>query len=196
MATQPTLVRPIRKLSYTSSSVVGGQEGNAQFTDIIADTVVVEEHEDEMITTDQPVEQGSLITDHAYKMPALLNLEYIWSAGSDQNPNDSDVFLKTLYQTFLNLEAEATLFKVYTGKRVYFNMLIISLGTVSDPQTENILRLRVSMREIIIATTQLTLLSSASTQAVPQKTAPTVPLGRQSVLPAQNFNTTSVSGGN
>lgn len=145
-----------------------------------------------MEITNQPVEAGAVISDHAYKLPAELELEYAWSAGSPQNRTNDLAFLKNLYQQFLGLEAGAVLCTVNTGKRIYQNMLIKSLSVQTDKEHENDLTIRVEFQEILIATTQIVPVSSAAQQSLPTKTAPTLNQGNQSLQPATNFNTSKM----
>jgi hypothetical protein len=55
-----------------------------QFGQFTADVVIREVHTDVLEITDQPVEQGASIADHAYKKPAELVIEMMWS-NSPQN---------------------------------------------------------------------------------------------------------------
>lgn len=171
----PVLVRPYR-------AIVGSGQP------IIADAVVEENGQDDMTITDNPVEAGSVITDNAYKNPSDLDVVYAWSMGSSQNTAHDVSFLKNLYQQFLNLEAARTLLQVYTGKRIYQNMLIKTLFLKTDQYNENSMSLRVTLREILIATTQTVNLTPAAAQSIPTKTAPTVDQGVQNLQGAPNFN--------
>lgn len=169
----PVVIRPVRGMSG-----------------FVADAVIEEHHEDELVLTDHPVEKGSTITDHAYKMPAKLGLVYVWSAGSSQNGGDP-TFLKTLYQNLLNLQSNRTLFHVDTGKRAYDNMILQSLAVTTDKSSENILEVRMTCQEILFATTTTTPINqpaSAANMLAPNKTAPINPLGTLSLKPAPNFN--------
>lgn len=49
------------------------------FGSFIADVVLREVHTDTLTVTDQPVEQGASMTDHAFKRPAELTIEMMWS---------------------------------------------------------------------------------------------------------------------
>lgn len=52
---------------------------------IIANITENERHHDEMRFTDHPIEQGALVTDHAYKLPAEVTIRCAWS-DSAQKP--------------------------------------------------------------------------------------------------------------
>lgn len=174
----PILIKPIR-------SVNGIQ----------ADAVLEEIHQDNLTITDHPVEQGATISDHAYKLPSEIILSYVWQTASPQNilSGNFDVsFLNSIYQQLLQLQSNRTLFDVFTGKRRYHNMLISALSVTTDRFTENVLSIRITCREIIVATTQLVQLPTSGTQASPNKTAPIVNQGFVSLGPAPNFNPTAV----
>ena len=155
---------------------------------IIADAVIDEEHEDVTTMTDQPVEAGATITDHAYDEPSELGLTYAWSMGSPQNTQQDPSFLKDLYQQFLALKANRTLLTVYTGKRQYTSMLIARIQITTDVENENSITIRLGLRQIIIATTSVTQGAPASQMTNPDNTAPTIDQGQQSLQPAPNFN--------
>jgi len=201
MSTAPTpvAIKPYRAIMGVA---VGGASGslsssnpgliqttvNTQTTTLIADAVIEEKHEDEMIITEHPVEVGSTIADHAYAMPAKLELTYSWAEGSPQNASKDLSFLKNLYQQFLGLQKSATLCTVNTGKRIYKNMLMRSVATTSDRENENSLTIVVLLQEILMATTQIVPLTTAAQQALPGQTAPVVNQGNVSLQQAPTFN--------
>ncbi|HVI10235.1 MAG TPA: hypothetical protein VND65_18235 [Candidatus Binatia bacterium] len=198
---QPVFIKPIRQIigmgvagsGAGSQGVVNGvftisTTTATQTTTLIADAVLEERGDDQMVITEQPVEQGAVISDHAYKLPSRLELTYGWSEGSPQNTTLDPSFLKNLYQQFLGLQVTRTLCKVYTGKRIYENMMIQAIQITTDKETENVLIVRLTMIEILIATTQQVNVPSAAVQAIPQKTAPTISQGGRTLQNAPNFN--------
>src|SRR6478752_4509081 len=87
---------------------------------ITFDATIEERHEDNWVMTQHPVEVGSTITDHIYKLPATLDITAVTSMGSNQNKNQDSSFLKTLYNSLLAMGG--ALLPVQTGKRPYKNM--------------------------------------------------------------------------
>lgn len=170
----PVLVKPVRNIDG-----------------IFCDAVIEENHSDSSVITEHPVEVGSVIADHVYRMPSELSLTYVWSAGGQQNSAKDASFLKTMYQKFLTLKDNATLLQVVTGKRVYKNMVIRSIAERTDKATENILELHIDLREILLATTQTVQIPPAAQQANPQQTAAPLNQGQQQLQPGTNFNTTA-----
>lgn len=53
--------------------------------DVVAQATIEEQHTDELEITDHPIQQGAVITDHAFKRPAELVLKLGWS----NSPTDS-----------------------------------------------------------------------------------------------------------
>lgn len=119
----------------------------------VADVTIREDHEDELVVTENPVEQGADITDNSYKAPARLTVDVGYSNSSLQSNGDPN-YAANVYAQFLALQASRQPFQVITGKRQYTNMVITLLHTVTDQDTENALLLTVKMREIILVNTQ------------------------------------------
>lgn len=183
---------------------------NGEITKIIADAVLEERGLDELVITDHPVERGTVISDHAYKSPLELNLTYSWSGASSQNTgnlpgtilrqirvipqfNDGSKFLRSIYQSFIQLQEEVVLLDVYTGKRIYNNMLIKSISMFTDRTTEHVLVLTIVLKEVIIANTRLVTVSpSQKQQLFPQRTQTPQNNGSQQIQPSTKVNTDSV----
>jgi len=194
----PVYIKPLRQIlgvSTAGSSGAPNAAGTAIVTTsavsskaIIADAVIEERHEDELVITEQPVAQGATITDHAFKLPAKLDLTYGWSAGSPQNASQDYDFLKNLYQQILGLQVSRALCQVFTGKRLYQNMLVKAISLTTDRETENSLVVRVTMQEALIANTQQVSSTPAAVQQLPQSTGPVVNQGNQTLQSAPTFN--------
>lgn len=159
-----------------------------QTTTIQADCVVEEKHDDRTVVTRHPVEQGATITDHAYAEPSELMLTYGWAEGSNQNTANDAAFLNNLYQQFLAIRLARSLSTIYTGKRTYQNMLIVSLQHTTDRETEHVLLIRIGFAEILMATTQTVPITQAAVQVLPNKTAPVINQGNLSLQNAPNWN--------
>ena len=153
----------------------------------VADVTLEEQHSDELVITEHPVEQGAAITDHAFKKPSTVVIRAGYSNSSIQangNPN----YVQEVYDDFLVLQASRVPFDIVTGKRIYTNMLIDRLACTTDEKTEYALFLSVSCREIIIANTQVVTVPPASAQTSPEITNATQNRGQLSPQPATNFN--------
>lgn len=179
----------------------------ASFT---AQCTIEEVHQDELEIVDHPVELGAPVTDHAYRRPAHL----VVTVGYSNSPSSSNIFgslantitgtigglsslfsgnsvsqVKDIYEKFLFLQNARTPFEVNTGKRLYQNMLVKSLQTTTTKETENSLILRVELREILIAVTQLlTYAAPTSAQKSPEVTTPITDAGTKQLVPATTYN--------
>jgi len=159
---------------------------------IVADSVLDERYEDDSIITENPVETGSVSNDHAYDLPQEFDTTYVWSAASPQAGGQIS-FLNQMYVQLLALKTGKVVVSISTGRRLYQNMLIKSLSTISDKDTENILQLRISFRQLILVSTQVltsgqSIQASNSQQLIPAKTMNTSPLGTQSLSNGSQFN--------
>ena len=163
------------------------------------DTVIDESHQDQMTITDHPVEQGATISDHAYRRPYECTVVWGWSASggtidggaltqvlSTFMPSSRPAsFLKDTYKTLLDLFNARTLFTLYTAKRVYSNMLIQTLAQTTDRQTENSMVMRISCREILLATTSTVQIAPTAQPGIYSTTQNN---GTSNLQPATNVN--------
>lgn len=216
--TVPGLPDPnIPKPSLTAAGAVGILAAGAQLSlaslmikphraigAFTAHATVREDHTDSLQITEHPVEQGATIADHAYKLPAEVVIEAMWSnspasgAGSGiASPQAyTSAFVGTgagqvadIYAKLLELQESRILFDVYTGKRVYRNMLLRTLVQKTDKDTEFALRVTATCRQVVIAKTQtLTVPAPASAQTFPGSTAQTINQGAKALQPAPHFH--------
>ena len=149
---------------------------------LTADCVIEEAHVDRAMITRHPAEQGSTISDNVVDEPNEVTLTYGWSGGSPQNTASITLvgtaiagsntasasqtynfsnphFIQAVYQQLLSLKASKVPFAIYTGKRVYSNMLIESLATTTDASTENSLIVRIVCMQVIMVSTTIALLA-------------------------------------
>ncbi|WP_047236642.1 phage baseplate protein [Chromobacterium subtsugae] len=182
----------IETLLFTSSR---------QFAGIIPDVTIEEQHTDSLTITDQPVEMGAAISDHAYKNPAEVTVKVGWSQQMAllNSTFSGGLFsgvtsLQQMYNQLLQLQASRVPFDLSTGKRQYQNMLIKQLNVTTDVETENVLMVTIVFREIIIVSTQTTTLA-ASDQAQPQQTAPIQEAGTKVPQPQKQSILSSLTGG-
>lgn len=153
---------------------------------ITFDATIEERHEDNWVLTQHPVEVGSTVTDHIYKLPATLDITAVTAMGSQQNRTQDSSFLKTLYNNLLALGG--SLLPVQTGKRIYKNMSIESLRIDTDKTRENTLYVEMTLKEILLAATTLVTVTPMANQALPERTAQTLNQGPVNTQSAPNFN--------
>lgn len=159
----------------------------------VADVTTRETHDDVLVATDNPVEQGADVTDHAFKKPAELIVEVGYSNSSIASGGDPG-YVQSVYQEFLALQASRQPFSVITGKRAYSNMLIRRLHTETDEKTENAMFLHVEMRENIFVQTQTVTVPPAAQMQNPSSNSATINSGFNSVVPGSSVNTSSIPG--
>jgi hypothetical protein len=153
---------------------------------LFADAVLEERHDDESVMTENPVEYGSVMTDHAFDLPQELELTYVWD--SVKQSGGQPGFLETQYRKVLDLKQAKVLLNVVTGKRQYQNMLLKGVSEITDKDTENVLMLRLVLKQAILALTQTVSISSSAQQSLPQKTMPILNGGSVSLQPGTNYN--------
>lgn len=144
---------------------------------IIPHVVIEEVHRDGLIITQHPVEAGTSITDHAFKRPA----EYEMRCGFSNSTAGYEGFARQVYQQLLTLQNGRQPQTIFTGKRVYRNMLLADVAVITDKHSENILAVQVRLQEIIIVSTKTTNTSGAKAgNGAPNGTGGTTDKGAQS----------------
>jgi len=153
------------------------------------DITIEEQHAHQLVVTDHPVQgaqDGNFsISDHAYRLPAEVVITYGWSPsgnGRTLSSGRSSNFLNELYQKILDLQESRQLFTVYTGRKIYKNMILLAVAMSTDVYTENALIVRMVCREVIFAqTTKLSVLLDPKTQLDPAKTLSALQRGGQTL---------------
>lgn len=119
----------------------------------IADVTIEEDHTDEVVMTEHPVERGASITDHAYKVPSKLTVTAGWS-NSSLAALGNPFYAQLVYDALLNMQASLQPISITTGKRIYDNMLVRRISVKTDEKTENALMVTIEFQEILIVSTQ------------------------------------------
>ena len=126
---------------------------------LVFDAVVEEVHETELKITDNPVETGVAVSDHAYMDPVRITMTVSVSndmlhdvPGStwDEAQRASDAFAE-----LQKLQQSAVPFDVQTGLLLYHNMVVRRLSTPQDKDTSRILLLQAELRQVIFANTRV-----------------------------------------
>jgi len=189
-------------LFSSNRSIVGAGNGldmngnTVASISVIPNLAIAERHRDAMGITSQPVERGAAITDHAFRLPAELELEYGWSNSSVQAissdfadstslgsalNNFGEGYVQQIYQTILTLQHSRQLCTIVTGKRRYKNMLIAEVSTETTADTAYSMFVRFRCVEIILTQTRQTTAIVQANQAVPASTAPVQPMGTKAL---------------
>jgi hypothetical protein len=155
-------------------------------------TVTVREvAQDELVITEQPVESGAAISDHAYKRPATVRIEAGWGPNGPNGPQDP----KLVYSQLLALQSSRQPFTVVTGKRMYQNMLIKMLEQETDGDSEYVLIVTATCQQIILVNTSVVQSPTlnAANMTMPQQTAPAQNQGTQQAKPTNAFSPSQVA---
>jgi hypothetical protein len=126
---------------------------------LIPNITVEEVAVDTLQVTDQPVETGSPISDHAFLMPCQLNMRVAWSDSS----GGYEGYSSGIYYALLQLQASRLPFDVYTPMRGYSSMLITTLHKMADETNSHALFINVSLRNVTLTSTNISLGALPST---------------------------------
>ncbi len=124
---------------------------------LVFDAVFKEAHESELEVSDNPIESGASVSDHAYMKPLRCTI----SAGVSDvrlNPSASDPYSGTsrsraAYEMLSELQAKAEPFTVQTGLKLYSNMVCTSMSTEQDKDSSSAFKFTAVLREVIIVST-------------------------------------------
>lgn len=154
---------------------------------IIPDVTLEELHRDELAITAHSVETGAAISDHAFKLPASVEMR----CGFSNSTAQTEGYVQLIYEEFLALQSSRQPFDVSTGKRSYTNMLIRSLQVTTDPQSEYALNCSVVLQEVLLTSTSETAVSSKS--SVSNKNVSVKDASTASISSVQPLETKSLS---
>ncbi|MCB1421734.1 MAG: hypothetical protein KDJ69_04565 [Nitratireductor sp.] len=121
---------------------------------VAINAVIFESHKTELEITENPVEFGADVTDHAYAQPKEVILE----CATGKSVFDA----AGTFQALVAFQESRVPFYLVTPLYVYRNMLIKSLNPTRDVVTGRVLYFRAELREIILVNSAA--YSSGSTQ--------------------------------
>ena len=175
-----------------------------------AQVTIKESHVDELEITQQPVDQGAAITDHAFAKPAELTIECAWSdsppaanvvqsltnavTGTIDGINsiisgNAPTQSRDIYQKLLLLQQSRVPMDVFTGKRHYVNMLIAAISVETDKESENALVATIRFRQVLLAQVSVrTIGAPAANQTDAAATLPLADKGTKQLASATSFN--------
>lgn len=162
---------------------------------LLFDAVVSETHIGNAVTTDHPVESGADMTDHIQRTPEELQIIGIVSdtpvlflASIRAQPSvpggDSRNRAKDAYSFIKEIKDGGKLVDVVLSLREYTNMAIVGLSVIRDKETSRVVEMAISLREILIATTEQVAAPEPETDARKK----TVKQGKKTKQPETNAN--------
>lgn len=162
---------------------------------------------DDLEITQQPVQQGSTISDHAFKKPTILSMQIQFSNSDPTAANAATlggvvgglvgplggaiggaagaaIFgngdqLSQTYQDLLDLQSSLEPFDIATPKRIYKSMLFQSLGLTTDKRTEKVLSITAGFQQVKIVTISTAIIAKIL-QKQPGRTQKTAQAGKKS----------------
>ena len=126
----------------------------------VFDAVFEETHEADLEVTDNPVETGVVVSDHAFMKPLRVKI----SAGVSDTPLAAvtdDPFAsdagrsRRAFELLTELQKRAEPFDLQTGLKLYENMVCTSIRTSQDKDSSGALLFTAELREVIIVYTQV-----------------------------------------
>ncbi|CNK98224.1 MULTISPECIES: phage baseplate protein [Yersinia] len=161
---------------------------------LVPSVVITEKHQDTLEITEHPVEVGAAVSDHAYKRPSEVIMDLGFSGGGSLLDFADTTSLglsmgkspQEVYQQLLDLQESRQPFDVITGKRTYKNMLIKSLEVTTDKTSENVLMCRLTLREMIISSTQVIHVADKADMKQGVSTSSVQNTGTKSTVPVKN----------
>lgn len=127
---------------------------------LVFDAVFEETHQADLEVTDNPVETGVVVSDHAYMKPLSVTLCCGVSDIVLNQINTTDAFAsdasrsKKAFELLTELQKKAEPFDLQTGLKLYKNMICTSIRTSQDKDTANALVFEATLREVLIVYTQ------------------------------------------
>ena len=127
---------------------------------LVFDAVFEETHEADLEVTDNPVETGVVVSDHAFMKPLRVKI----SAGVSDTPLavvTDDPFAsdagrsRRAFELLTELQKRAEPFDLQTGLKLYENMVCTSIRTSQDKDPSGALLFTAELREVIIVYTQV-----------------------------------------
>jgi hypothetical protein len=202
------IFKPQRQIGPYSTPLLNGV---SQIQPITAQVTIEEDHYDELVITEHPVEQGAAITDHAYKKMPELIVRFGWSNSGVQSllntlegalslvtgdgTGGDFNYMQTVYNQLLALQESRIPIDITTGKRKYTNMLIRSLSVPTKAESEHSLYVTAVFRNILLVTTQVATIPSSNVMANPAQNGPPQQTGTQQVVPTNlQINDLAISG--
>jgi hypothetical protein len=127
---------------------------------LVFDAVFEETHEADLEVTDNPVETGVVVSDHAFMKPLRVKI----SAGVSDTPLAAvtdDPFAsdagrsRRAFELLTELQKRAEPFDLQTGLKLYENMVCTSIRTSQDKDSSGALLFTAELREVIVVYTQV-----------------------------------------
>lgn len=155
--------------------------------DLVFDAVFEEVHESELEVTENPVETGVVVSDHAFMKPEKVTLtagvsdsplRLLSQGGIDQFSSDAGRS-KRAFELLQELQKSAEPFDLQTGLKLYRNMVCTSIRTTQDKDSSRALIFTAELREVIIVYTRTVTYPPRKSGATARQASPKKDKGEQ-----------------
>lgn len=151
--------------------------------DLVFDATFIEDHSSELEVTDNPIETGALVSDHAFMKPLRLSITAGVSAvllpSGNPDYGKGEERPTTAYELLSALQQEREPFDVQTGLRIYENMMCIGFHSRQDKDSSSIFYFTAQLREVLIVDTETTTYPPRKAGATAQQANKTKAKGEQ-----------------
>jgi len=121
------------------------------------DAILRAEHNQELVETEHPIQDGASVVDHCYLRPAQVTLEIGMSdcmaryVDGQFTSNSSKSI--SAYETLLDIQSQRIPITLATRLKLYENMVIKFIRAVDTRETQHALRVEVTFVQLIVAQT-------------------------------------------
>ncbi len=123
----------------------------AQIGHIVVDAALSEDHSFDSDITENPVEDGTIVSDNQVLLPILLEMECrITDATATLARINFPGRSSEAYKELIALQKRKETISVVTGLNVYQNMLIKRLGFPRTSRDGNSIRFTISLKELLV----------------------------------------------
>ena len=173
---------------------------------MLFDSTIREQHGFSIAITENPVETGVSMADHAYAKPDTLAMEVVVSdtplllrTHSDPPYAHTSVELSrsqglmfvgeerrsvNAWKAILDKAKSFAVFDVQTGLRLYHNMMFETGSAEQKADSIGVMRATINLRQVTFATTSTVLYPTRGTKAVKRKATPPVDNGKKEAVDA------------
>lgn len=175
------------------------------------DAVISESHTNEVSLTNNPVELGADITDHAIIQPKKVNVVAqvsdtplglaafgqivdlvtgLFGTSTGENLTRSNA----AYNAMVQLQEAREPIELQTRLKLYTNMVITNIRVVQDKDTSRIVRMNIDLQEVLITESEIVQLSEDQLQegSAREQGSPAEKTGRKEPVTPDNATNTSV----
>lgn len=151
-------------LNYSDSSISSKVYVNTNIGGWFFDAIISTDYSRELYITENPVETGASLTDHAYVKPVKLVMQIKMSdVATSRIPGQFDGGISRSLQAFqvlATLQSNRIPVQVMTRIGGFRNMLVQSLAIPDDYKTQNGLLCTATLQEVFVAETTTVKISS------------------------------------